>query len=741
MNRRLLLLAPLLGLGARADVPGVGYTALAGIEGLRTPTDVAFRADGALAVADPSARTVGLYGADGALRWTWSAGDGPAPVGLAVDGDRLWVAGDGELVALDPDGHAVATIDLPGLRATDVAPARDGLWVAAAPDDRLVRIDGAGVERASVPELHGPRGLVADDAGGVWVTEGTGGRILHVDAGGAVAHVAGGWGLGAGQFLAPRGLARADDGSLVVADAHQGIAVALAPDGAFVRTVSDGGGAIGFTHPLGVAVDGDRLAVADAAAGRVALLRRGGPARGDGRWPAEQWLFRASTVRDADPSTTCRQCHDGTRVDTLSVWDPGAHGHPTTPGPRAVVPEAVPIAQDGSLRCTSCHAIHAIDPSEQDDPDVMRGAEVSAVATGPIRFACVDCHPGAWSSAGRIGHPLGVEAPPGSGLRLADGRVACETCHVAHGAGFDGLTVRRLDDGALCLSCHADHGPTASHHPIGTPASPAATAFISGLGGLIGAGDTLTCLSCHDPHGARERHLLRADGTQSACAGCHEQRVAGGHEDEACAGCHGMHRSPTPDGRPRACEACHDTRAAHPRVDGASCTQCHAPHDPTPVACASCHEELGARLAGGPHDASVHPVRGATDACGSCHRPHDRDTGRYLLGPSTVDANPAVARCLACHDGSTSAPTVSKWAHPPNVLLVATGPAGAEPPYQGPDGEPAPAGKLGAITCRTCHDSHAPGQRRDVAAACAACHGDEAAELVRAFHTRAGEAP
>ncbi|MEQ1572544.1 MAG: hypothetical protein ABMA64_43390, partial [Myxococcota bacterium] len=167
MRRTWLLLAPLLALRALALPPGAGFVADGAIEGLRTPTDVAFRPDGSLAVADPSARSVAVYGPDGALRWTWSSGDGAAPLGLAVDGDSTWVVGRGRLVRLDAAGTASVDLPLPdGLRATDVALAGPGeLWISAAPDDHVLRVDRSGVELQRI-RLDGPRGLASDGDGG-----------------------------------------------------------------------------------------------------------------------------------------------------------------------------------------------------------------------------------------------------------------------------------------------------------------------------------------------------------------------------------------------------------------------------------------------------------------------------------------------------------------------------------------------------------------------------------------------
>ncbi|MEZ4239262.1 MAG: cytochrome c3 family protein [Myxococcota bacterium] len=700
---------------------------------MRTPTDVAWAGE-LLVVADPAAGTVTAVDADGAPAWTSDAV--PHPMGLC--GDPLWVGGEGTAARLGDGGAVVQRIALPaGLHPSDVAPAGDGVWVSAAPDGVVLQLGPDGAERLRVA-LDAPRGLAADDAGGVWVAEAGTGRLVHLDPAGAVAGEAGGWGLGAGQFVAPKGLARTAEG-LAVADSHQGVVVLLDPRGGFRRLVADPDGAWTFVHPLGVAQRGDRLAVADAGAGRVVVLRAGGEAADGGAWPGTEWLFRPSTTADPDPSTTCRQCHDGTRSVDLGVWDPGARQHPTAPGPRAQVsrsgraararvPADVRVGADGGLRCTSCHALHA--RPEPEVPGVVRGAELAAVDAGPVAVSCVDCHADALSRGGtQEGHPVGVVPPAGADLPLHDGRIDCSTCHAVHGAAFDGLLVRRADDGTLCLTCHADHAPGSSRHPIGVRAPERARTAIAALGGTLGPDATLTCLSCHDPHGARDRHLLRARGTQSACTGCHDP-TAGPHAERPCAGCHGMHHAPPDTDGTVACSGCHEASTAHPT----DCTGCHAPHDPTPADCVGCHAAQRGVL-GGPHDAAVQPVAGATGTCTSCHDPHDTAPGRYLL-PATA-GDPATGRCLRCHDGSTRATAVARWVHPVPTLPVSqrTG------PFTGPDGEPVPPGRVGAVTCRTCHDSHTGALVPDVVPLCAACHGDDAQRNYADFHGRAGEAP
>jgi sugar lactone lactonase YvrE len=243
-----------------------------GAAAFSTPSGLALDAAGNLYVADTGnnrVRRVTPAGAVTTLAGGGGAGfrDGPAaeaqfdaPVGVAVAGDgRVFVAdtyndrvrvitGDGQvrtLAGLGTPGHAdggaldAALFDTP----CGLAVAADGaVYVADTGNNRLRKITkegqvvtlnlftpaepGAPPPDAAPFELSEPAGLALTRDGFIYVSELDGGRVVQVAPDGAARVIAGlgpGFSDGDGRaevrFNQPAGLALAEDGSLLVADA------------------------------------------------------------------------------------------------------------------------------------------------------------------------------------------------------------------------------------------------------------------------------------------------------------------------------------------------------------------------------------------------------------------------------------------------------------------------------------------------------------------------------------------
>jgi len=195
------------------------------------------------------------------------------PQGLALDGDRLFVA--------DTENHAVRMADLRERRVTTVAgTGRQGAWggaggVAAttslsSPWDVQVRgglvfIAMAGTHQIWMIDLE--RGLALPYAGS--------GREARLDGG-----------VDEAAFAQPSGLALVDS-TLYVADAESNIirAIALPPENR-VRTIAGGdlfewgdrdgrGDRVRLQHPLGIAAAGSRLFIADTYNHKIKTLNPG----------------------------------------------------------------------------------------------------------------------------------------------------------------------------------------------------------------------------------------------------------------------------------------------------------------------------------------------------------------------------------------------------------------------------------------------------------------------------------
>ena len=177
----------------------------------------------------------------------------------------------------------------------------------------------------------------------------------------------------------------------------------------------------------------------------------------------------------------------------------------------------------------------------------------------------------------------------------------------------------------------------------------------------------------------------------------------------------------------------------------------------------TCHTEQ-AGVVGTDHSLGELGVNGP---CLGCHSLHEA-TGPHLLPSSDEESqtNPASARCLRCHDGSSPATAVVFASHPTGLLLTTQGlPFRYEGriPYYNSEGEPTSDRAVGEITCSTCHDPHrwdhdgtgggaADGTEQnsflrdpdDTARFCTVCHGVDARPRLRFFHTgrfRDGDAP
>ena len=695
-------------LWARAEGPA-GEVVVAG---LREPVAVAALPGDQVAVADQAAASVTVYDATGAPLWSVHEGL-DRPSGLCADRAGVWVAdtGNHRVLLLDlHDGHELETILLGAdLRPTDVAVTATGnLWISASPDGRLLLLDGDRGPLLELGEVDGvplraPRGLAADDHGGVFVAEALAGRVLHLDAQGRLVAALGRYGVGPGEFGKPKDVARLPGGVLAVADSQLGVLQLLGEDGTWRGLIGDATGPFAAGHTVGVAADGGRLLVADAASSVVRAVDSTHALTDPASFPEAHTLLQTASIRSADPSPLCRQCHDGTAVLSAGNWDPGASNHPWRVQGEHAMPADVSLTADGDLRCTSCHVIHHRG-DEGEDP------ELTAYSMG----RCGRCHDPIAASATEQDHRSHVTMgplPAGADDELLRGprdevptAVDCHACHAPHGAEHDRLLVAPVDGGQLCSACHAAF-PRAAH-PLDGDLSEAAIRTIREVGGAAGPTGNLTCTSCHDVHLAPASSLLRfGKGTDAACESCHPVRVAfhdqGEHGDEACSTCHSMHA---------------DIRPGNDH-------------------CGECHEDQGAAARRGGHGSA---------RCQDCH-PSDGEVPRPPALAEPV--NPYSARCLGCHapGAGGDAPQLASFTHPESQIIPkgTSWPAAGRIPLYDTSGSPVGSGATGEFTCGTCHATHGPLadgtaakqlRRADWKGVCTTCHGSDGLVRYLYFH-------
>jgi thiol-disulfide isomerase/thioredoxin len=116
--------------------------------------------DGAVG-SQPGSLWIRAFGADGDARWFHTL---PSPlVRMAVSGDRLWVAMEKGLVALDVSGTVVASFDIDGANISGAADG--GIWAVDGKTRYRVTVDGIA---SSDPALDG----VVVDGTGTWARGG-----------------------------------------------------------------------------------------------------------------------------------------------------------------------------------------------------------------------------------------------------------------------------------------------------------------------------------------------------------------------------------------------------------------------------------------------------------------------------------------------------------------------------------------------------------------------------------------
>ncbi|HSH69232.1 MAG TPA: cytochrome c3 family protein, partial [Deferrisomatales bacterium] len=378
-------------------------------------------------------------------------------------------------------------------------------------------------------------------------------------------------------------------------------------------------------------------------------VRPGGSAAGLLRLPTDAGLL-------------CVTCHQDVT---------GAHGSEIALEPdmaKALRGKSLPLSGEVA-GCATCHRAH--DPR---DAPLLRM---------PRTIICLYCHPDQnpfGASGARAGvHPMAVPLDTEQGERLTEsggrvgpgGELACNSCHLTHGAGAAAQVA--------CLTCHPGKGAQRGH-----------------------AGDG-ACTSCHAMHGG-ERH-------EQPCGTCHRELAAGPHRpDQQLLG------APLPAVDPKGrmgmagtlqCSTCHD-----PHGDAAPLLRMEAPT----ATCLACHTDK-AGMATGSHDLAT-PGK---SLCDPCHPSH-RET------PTPKVGDPAAARCAGCHAGEHPLTLGhSRQGQPPWRQLV------ADLPLFDQGGERNPYGFVSCPTCHDVHV--APSRRsmraenRAPPELCLGCHQEKASLL------------
>ena len=727
---------------------------LLGEDALFMPTAVTVGADGTVFVVDGVNDRIVQFNPDGTLHATISTvGDERLnrPVGAKADAaGRLWIAdtGNRRVVVRSADGGLERIIVIPADATeappdiTDAALSPDGgtLWLADNDHHRLLRHDidaGAteviGKSGESLGEFRYPFMLCVTPAGDVCVTDVLNGRVQIFNAAGAPVGSVATYGVSLGQLYRPKGVALDAEGNIWVADGSLDVIQVFTPVGQLLGVL---GSADGETFrpegPMGLAFDADGcLYVVELRANRVRKLRITKTTA-----PPPTVTPRHGSARVGQQGRLCTVCH-------MEWIEPLVNHRPT--------------------------ALTEVPPNPPDYPYVSRGE------------VCLGCHDGSVGDSRRrvwVGHGHHVDIEPPSSitvpdhLPLADGRIACRTCHSAHGMSEPQASIKETiflrvgsSPGELCVQCHADHaaGPQGGSHPLGKMAEPIPQRLLD-AGALVGPDrHVLGCLACHEGHGSQSDLMLVADqGHNELCLACHEQMRPGmfragerpphpvepkltaeqaaavedvgamlGEDGELiCLSCHKMHNARS-----------NDYILAFENADSDVCLRCH---DDKNIVSGTSHD----LRTNHPDETNIHGTT-VTDGgpCSACHLFHNyaRPVEEYPIDPR--------GQCVTCHQADRCAASkVLGSANHPGAVCSA-----CHDPHDPQHGHylAAPAAQL----CVGCHEQQAHTMRgpHDVVNAtdkqgwpkasvdaddtCLACHRPHGTEQTGLFRTALGSSP
>ncbi len=447
----------------------------------------------------------------------------------------------------------------------------------------------------------------------------------------------------------------------------------------------------------------------------------------------------------------CYKCHDASdNIHPINV-------DPAKADPVVNVPTILPLEargeQKGKVVCSTCHFIHSKTAGlkllrgfpESSDPE-----EMSKAVFKDRRDLCKGCHQ----------ENLQKKTPHKG---ITGDEKTCAFCHaVKPKEGEKVEFTKGLIE--LCDFCHA--ATKGAHYLLVNPfADPNLKAEVAGSKLPMMNGE-FTCVSCHNPHGgtAEPKYLrdefvalavrsarIRPHYQLSLCRSCHKEKPKA---PKGSPGAQPLSEIPLLDPDPnKLCNRCHESGLsvsnAHPIVkvakkDGIDYPS-RIPKD-WPLyegwlTCLTCHTAGDSPIFDPKNKSFVRggPYSNRNDICWVCHRreefaeinPHsdiNSGEGCEFCHDSKPDMKKSidiekmkfkgdiVLLCIRCHDVNPH-PGSANHTGPPNQDLMKE--ANITIPKEFPlDGK-------GRMTCATCHNPHAGGERRGVVVGmeiCGGCH-------------------
>jgi len=283
------------------------------------------------------------------------------------------------------------------------------------------------------------------------------------------------------------------------------------------------------------------------------------------------------------------------------------------------------------------------------------------------------CHPAMVNGPKAGNHPIDTteqEIPADLmvlGAQEGDGKnqLVCETCHTAHGSGYESFLVKSGKDSALCLECHPAKNPRPPDgrkkpmHVVNVaPVKAAIPETLIQKGARVGNNGEIICQSCHEIHTNEVRQtalLVQQNQASVLCLACHatKQVIAGTKHNLLLSAPEEKNLAGQTVAQTGVCSACHlPHKAARQPAPGTPaseglCLNCHSPG----------HVAEKAGLKGAQHPLALRPAamnpasqpalplfndlgfqdRDGKMTCATCHDPH-RWGADAAAGPAGKDA-------------------------------------------------------------------------------------------------------
>ncbi len=580
---------------------------------LGAPTDVEVGDDGTVYVLDGYGGLIHVFDAAGdAGEPIPVRGD---PVGIGWGGGRLWMPRTDSMVvmAYDPSSGEWEPRTAPAIEAatrfTDAVVIDDEL-LAVSQGGRVWRSPLSGGDGEWV-SLSSTMPFLADVFvdGRLVVADVQDDTIQITEPGSDDYEQMAQWGVWEGGFLHPTGLAVDRRGRVFIADGFLGVVQVFNRHGEFLGALGRGDELLRLEHPMGIAVDEDRLFVADWISGQVVAMEVDDRTRPVTRTGLYRRKLPRVSYLESSPSPeqllipVCQTCHDGSVQNSAEVWDDSLEQHPVDIIPHKPVPPPFTVDDEEQLYCGTCHIPHRMGDAVDADSELM---EIFLKEPRARSQLCRSCHTDVVAEVrkiadpaaqGEAGHALG-QVPRGvarTGVQAIDPtveRVECLDCHAAHGAVGESLLNTEAAASGGCTRCHIGVSPDrgARTHPVDRPLqSEDVVRDLLLRDVFLGPGDRVVCLTCHDVHSSpQESWLTSRMSANERCIICHNRHSSlqgGGHDIRpksqkhvatACLACHSLHGANGPAlGRsggdyrdPTNCRGCHSSSGkARTRVD------------------------------------------------------------------------------------------------------------------------------------------------------------------------------